>query len=74
VVARPAWHGFNARDSTAARRAGLLTRPLSETLADTLAWELTRDPGRVRQAGLADDDERQLLAELLSGESPFART
>jgi nucleoside-diphosphate-sugar epimerase len=70
----PAWHGFNARDSTAARRAGLLTRPLSETLADTLGWELTRDPGRVRQAGLADEDERSLLTELLSGESPHART
>ena len=62
----PDWLGFNARNSAAARRAGLVTRPLAETLADTLAWELTRDPHRVRQAGLSDADERQLLAELLS--------
>ena len=62
----PDWLGFNARNSGAARRAGLVTRPLAETLADTLAWELTRDPHRVRQAGLSDADERQLLAELLS--------
>lgn len=60
----PAWRGFNARDSRAARRAGLLTRPLAETLADTLAWELTRDPFRTRLAGLSDSDERSLLAEL----------
>ena len=32
----PDWFGFNARDSGAARRAGLVTRPLAETLADTL--------------------------------------
>ena len=40
----PDWFGFNARDSAAARRAGLVTRPLAETLADTLAWERTRIP------------------------------
>jgi 2'-hydroxyisoflavone reductase len=60
----PDWFGFNARDSTKARRAGLTTRPLNETLADTLAWELTRDRSRTRRAGLSDDDERELLAAL----------
>jgi 2'-hydroxyisoflavone reductase len=40
----------------------LVTRPLEETLADTLAWERTRKPGRRRQAGLSDADERSLLA------------
>ena len=70
----PAWHGFNARDSTAARRAGLLTRPLAETLADTLDWELTRDPHRLRQAGLTDTDERELLTELASAGSRQPRT
>jgi 2'-hydroxyisoflavone reductase len=60
----PDWFGFNARDSTRARRAGLTTRPLKETLADTLAWELTADHRRTRQAGLSDDDERELLAAL----------
>jgi nucleoside-diphosphate-sugar epimerase len=60
----PDWFGFNANDSTKARRAGLTTRPLKETLADTLAWEMTRDPSRTRQAGLSDKDEGELLAAL----------
>jgi 2'-hydroxyisoflavone reductase len=63
-LADPDWFGFNARDSTKARRAGLTTRPLAETLADTLAWEMTRDHSRTRRAGLSDDDERELLAAL----------
>lgn len=58
----PDYAGFCARDSKAARAAGLVARPLEETLADTLAWERTRDPGRRRQAGLSDADERSLLA------------
>lgn len=57
----PEWLGFNARDTQAAQSAGLVTRPLAETLADTLAWELTLDPGRVRLAGLTARDERALL-------------
>lgn len=60
----PDYAGFNARDSSRARAAGLVTRPLSETLTDTLAWERTRDPGRSRRAGLTDDDERSLLGAL----------
>jgi 2'-hydroxyisoflavone reductase len=63
-LADPDWAGFNANDSTKARAAGLATRPLHRTLADTLAWELTRDPARPRRAGLSDDDERALLAAL----------
>ena len=58
----PDYAGFCARDSNEARAAGLVTRPLEETLADTLAWERTRKPGRRRQAGLSDADERSLLA------------
>jgi 2'-hydroxyisoflavone reductase len=57
----PEWLGFNARDTRAAQAAGLATRPLAETLAATLAWELTLDPGRVRLAGLTAGDERELL-------------
>ena len=55
------WLGFNARDSTKARATGLTTRPLADTLADTLAWELARGPHVARRAGLSDDDERALL-------------
>ena len=58
----PDWLGFNANDSSRARAAGLTTRPLAETLADTLAWELTRDLAARRRAGLSDADERALLA------------
>jgi len=58
----PDWQGFNARASDAARRAGLVTRPLTVTLADTLAWALTRDPDRDWAAGLSGADERALIA------------
>jgi hypothetical protein len=57
----PEYAGFGARDTSAAR---LPTRPLSETLADTLAWELAQPVGRERRAGLTDDQERELLALL----------
>jgi 2'-hydroxyisoflavone reductase len=63
----PAYAGLGAHDDGAARGAGLCARPLAETLCDTLAWELAREPGGgigPRRAGLADDDERALLAEL----------
>lgn len=57
----PEYAGFSSRGGSAARAAGLVSRPLAETLADTLAWELTRDPKRPRRAGLSDHDERRLL-------------
>jgi len=63
----PDFAGFNARDSGAARAAGLVTRPLAETLADTLRWERLRVPQGPRRAGLADADEVALLAELAAG-------
>lgn len=60
----PEYAGFSARDGSAARAAGLRTRPVEETPSDTLAWEMTRDPARPRRAGLSDDDERSLLEAL----------
>jgi 2'-hydroxyisoflavone reductase len=59
----PDYAGFNARDSSAARAAGLVTRPLAETLADTLSWERRRITTDPRRAGLTDADEVALLAE-----------
>jgi hypothetical protein len=59
----PEYAGFSARDSSAARTAGLVTRPLEQTLADALAWELTQDSSQPRQAGLTADEERWLLSE-----------
>lgn len=55
--------GLNSHDTRRAVELGLRTRPLAETLADTLAWELA-EPGE-RRAGLSDADERELLAELV---------
>jgi nucleoside-diphosphate-sugar epimerase len=63
----PEYVGFNTRDNRAARAAGLRSRPLKETLADTLEWELEQGAGRPRGAGLTDDEERELLLALSPG-------
>ena len=60
----PDWCGMNARDVSRARAAGLTTRPLERTLADTLASQLGRPTPGPHGAGLTDDEERDLLAEL----------
>jgi 2'-hydroxyisoflavone reductase len=57
----PDWSGLSARDTAAAERAGLVARPLSETLTDTLAWEQEQGSDRVRRAGLTPAEERELL-------------
>jgi len=62
----PDWHGMNARDTTRARDAGLRTRPLQQTLVDTLAWELAHPEPGPHGAGLTDDEERRLLDSLAS--------
>jgi 2'-hydroxyisoflavone reductase len=62
----PDWYGMNARDTSRARAAGLVTRPLEQTLADTLAWELARPEPGPHGAGLTDDEERKLLDALAS--------
>jgi 2'-hydroxyisoflavone reductase len=41
--------------------AGLRFRPLSETVRDTLEWDLTRPADTKRRAGLARERERELL-------------
>jgi 2'-hydroxyisoflavone reductase len=60
----PDYAGFNAHDSGRARAAGLVTRPLVDTLADTLRWERRRVSPGPRRAGLTDEDERALIVEL----------
>jgi 2'-hydroxyisoflavone reductase len=57
------WRGFATLDTSRARAAGLVTRPLEETLRDTLAFEETRT--EPRRAGLADDDERRVQEAVL---------
>lgn len=57
----PEYAGFMARSTAAAHALGLVARPLEDTLADTLAWELATGPGRSRKAGLSPADEVALL-------------
>ena len=59
----PDWRGFTARSGRRARAAGLVLRPLEQTLRDTLAWELARPDGP-RRAGLTDEQELALLSAL----------
>jgi len=62
----PEYAGFSARNAGSARASGLVVRPLHETLAATLAWEIAAGADRPRQAGLSHNDERELLQELAS--------
>lgn len=61
--------GFGARSTEAATAAGLVCRPLEQTLSDLLDWEVAQGPGRhdhARRAGLSPEDERRLI-EAASG-------
>jgi 2'-hydroxyisoflavone reductase len=57
----PELAGMSSVSISRARQAGLVFRPLAETVADTLAWAQTRPPEHVWRAGLKADRERQLL-------------
>jgi 2'-hydroxyisoflavone reductase len=48
-------------DNTRAFESGLTTRPLIETVQDTLAWDLGRSPVTVRLAGMKPAREQELL-------------
>jgi 2'-hydroxyisoflavone reductase len=58
----PEYAGFSSRSVAAANAAGLRARPLADTLADGLAWEMRQGPGRPRKAGLSAARERALIA------------
>lgn len=62
-LADRSWYGMNTRSNARARAAGLVLRPLSETLADSLVWDIEHAMELVHGAGLTDEDERELLAE-----------
>ena len=55
---------MNDRSTARARAAGLTTRPLQDTLTDTLIWEESRTNPGPHGAGLTDEEERQLLTLL----------
>lgn len=61
----PDWRWLAAKDTTAARREGLRTRPLVDTLRAALGYENHREqPGA---AGLSDEDEIRLRRTLPAG-------
>jgi 2'-hydroxyisoflavone reductase len=56
--------GFHARSGERARKAGLVHRPVDETIKDTLAWFKGLPPERQakRRAGLSPEREAEVLA------------
>jgi hypothetical protein len=52
------WRGFATLDTALAQAHDLTTRPLEDTLRDTLAYEEGRTVPR--RAGLTDDEERRV--------------
>jgi len=62
---RPEYAGFMTRRNTAAQSAGLTLRPLQETVADALRWELECGVTRERKAGLTPGNESRLLGEVV---------
>ena len=60
----PDWYGMDDRSTVRARAVGLTTRPLEDTLTDTLIWEQSRSNPGPHGAGLTDEEERQLLTIL----------
>ena len=61
-VAEPGYEAFNDVDSSRAVAAGLTYRPVTDTIRDTLAWDLAR--GGPEKEGLPAAEEERLLREL----------
>ena len=55
--------GFMTFDCSRARAAGLTSRPLDDTVRDTLEWTLARSAGGARRAGLDAAREADLLEQ-----------
>ena len=61
-VGEPGYEAFNDVDSSHAASVGLVCRPITETIRDTLAWDIGR--GGPEQEGFDPAEEARLLAEL----------
>lgn len=59
-IGDPAWQAANLVDGSRARAAGFTTRPVAETVADVLAWDIAR--GGPAEEPFSPADEQQLLA------------
>ena len=60
----PEYAGMCAHRNDAARKAGLTSRPLRQTVRNALAWERELGLDRQRRAGLSGDREAALLTVL----------
>jgi 2'-hydroxyisoflavone reductase len=60
-IAAPGWEAANLVETGRAQAAGLATRPVAETVADTLAWDLARGGPQPGREGLSTQDEERLL-------------
>jgi 2'-hydroxyisoflavone reductase len=61
-IGEPGYERFMARDVSASLAAGLRTRPLADTVRDTLAWTRTQPNAAI--TGLTRHEEIELLARL----------
>ena len=61
-IGEPGYEGFMARDVAASLVAGLVTRPLADTVRDTLAW--LRDDPQAAVTGLTRSEELALVDRL----------
>ena len=69
LLAAGAWAEFRQSLGTAVEfAAGLTTRPLDETVRDTLAWVRSGEAPADPPAGLAKEKEQAVLDEWLSKE------
>ena len=59
--------GAHLFDTSKAEAAGLVVRPLADTVRDTLAWDVGRGAPWPLEAGLADEAEDRLLTEWSAG-------
>lgn len=55
--------GIMRLDRSKAVAAGLTCRRIEDTIADTIAWDKTRDPALPREAGLSMEREAELLRQ-----------
>jgi 2'-hydroxyisoflavone reductase len=63
-IAEPGYEAINDVDSSRAVAAGLACRPVTDTIRDTLAWDMARGGPAPGDEGLPAAEEGRLLREL----------